>query len=233
MMTRSARKFVGEVTFEAITRRRVITDQYAPRRERGHRAHRARLEHRAPARRPGDGQHHRQVRQRHRRRFPQLALPRHAGAGADGAGHEHQHARARGRSQQHGDARGARRAIRRSRRRLSGLRLDRQGPPRRARGHRGRGRRAAAAEGHAARPLSSSSPPGRLTRISTTSGISAIDRAGRWGMRWPPRPRGAARGSCSSRGRHDSIRRQASRWCGSAVRPRCTTRCRPSPAMPT
>ena len=30
IMTRSARKFVGEVTFEAITRRRVVTDQYAP-----------------------------------------------------------------------------------------------------------------------------------------------------------------------------------------------------------
>jgi phosphopantothenoylcysteine decarboxylase/phosphopantothenate--cysteine ligase len=30
VMTRSALKFVGEVTFEAITRRRVITDQYAP-----------------------------------------------------------------------------------------------------------------------------------------------------------------------------------------------------------
>ena len=30
IMTRSARRFVGEVTFEAITRRRVITDQYAP-----------------------------------------------------------------------------------------------------------------------------------------------------------------------------------------------------------
>jgi len=29
IMTRSAKKFVGEVTFEAITRRRVITDQYA------------------------------------------------------------------------------------------------------------------------------------------------------------------------------------------------------------
>ena len=29
IMTRSARKFVGEVTFEAITRRHVITDQYA------------------------------------------------------------------------------------------------------------------------------------------------------------------------------------------------------------
>src|SRR5688572_32225721 len=29
IMTRSARRFVGEVTFEAITRRRAITDQYA------------------------------------------------------------------------------------------------------------------------------------------------------------------------------------------------------------
>src|SRR5882672_1596961 len=29
IMTRSAKKFVGEVTFEAITRRPVITDQYA------------------------------------------------------------------------------------------------------------------------------------------------------------------------------------------------------------
>ena len=29
IMTRSARRFVGEVTFEAITRRPVITDQYA------------------------------------------------------------------------------------------------------------------------------------------------------------------------------------------------------------
>src|SRR5213596_3431179 len=30
IMTRGARKFVGPVTFEAITRRRVITDQFAP-----------------------------------------------------------------------------------------------------------------------------------------------------------------------------------------------------------
>ncbi|HEY7441407.1 MAG TPA: flavoprotein, partial [Vicinamibacterales bacterium] len=30
VMTRSARKFVGPLTFEAITRRRVITDQFAP-----------------------------------------------------------------------------------------------------------------------------------------------------------------------------------------------------------
>ena len=30
IMTRSARRFVGPVTFEAISRRRVITDQFAP-----------------------------------------------------------------------------------------------------------------------------------------------------------------------------------------------------------
>src|SRR5687768_839317 len=30
VMTRSARRFVGPVTFEAITRRRVITDQWTP-----------------------------------------------------------------------------------------------------------------------------------------------------------------------------------------------------------
>jgi phosphopantothenoylcysteine decarboxylase / phosphopantothenate---cysteine ligase len=30
IMTRSARRFVGPITFEAITRRRVITDQWTP-----------------------------------------------------------------------------------------------------------------------------------------------------------------------------------------------------------
>ena len=30
ILTRAARRFVGELTFEAITRRRVITDQFAP-----------------------------------------------------------------------------------------------------------------------------------------------------------------------------------------------------------
>ena len=44
MMTRSATRFVGPVTFEAITRRRVITDQFDAGRERRHRAHRARLD---------------------------------------------------------------------------------------------------------------------------------------------------------------------------------------------
>ena len=117
IMTRSATAFVGEVTFEAITRRRVITDQYA----RGANAdieHIAlAIEHRAAARRAGHGQHHRQVRQRHRRRLPDVALPGHAGAGADGAGDEHQHAGARGGAAEHGDAGRARRALRRSRRR--------------------------------------------------------------------------------------------------------------------
>ena len=41
VMTRSARRFVGELTFEAITRQRVVTSQWAPGAERRHRAHRA------------------------------------------------------------------------------------------------------------------------------------------------------------------------------------------------
>ena len=45
-----------------------------------------------------------------------------------------QHARAPGGAAEPADARGARRAVRRARRGLSRVRLDRQGPPRRARG---------------------------------------------------------------------------------------------------
>ena len=41
IMTRSATRFVGPVTFEAITRRPVITDQVRAGSERRHRAHRA------------------------------------------------------------------------------------------------------------------------------------------------------------------------------------------------
>ena len=98
LMTRNARRFVGEVTFEAITRRRVITGAVDAGRQRRHRAHLHRLRHRAAARRAGDRQHHRQVRARHRRRLPVVALHRDDGAGAAGAGHEHQHAGAPGRS---------------------------------------------------------------------------------------------------------------------------------------
>ena len=62
IMTRSARRFVGPLTFEAITRRRVITDQWSPGTQRRHRAHLDRHRHRPAARRAGDRQHHRQVR---------------------------------------------------------------------------------------------------------------------------------------------------------------------------
>ncbi len=49
VMTRGAQNFVGPLTFEAITRRRVITDQWATGHERRHRAHRAGLVDRAAA----------------------------------------------------------------------------------------------------------------------------------------------------------------------------------------
>ena len=137
-MTRSARRFVGPLTFEAITRREVITDQWKP-------GANADIEHislassaRSAARRAGDRQHHRQVRQRHRRRLPVVAVPGDDGAGADGAGDEHQHVRAPGGGAESRDAGRARRAIRRARRGLSGVRLDRQGPAGRAGGGRSR-----------------------------------------------------------------------------------------------
>ena len=110
IMTRSARKFVGEVTFEAITRRRVITDQCA-------RGANADIEHISLASSaalllvaPATANVIGEVRERHRGRLPQLSLSRHARAGADGAGDEHEHARARRGSAQHGDleARGVR-----------------------------------------------------------------------------------------------------------------------------
>ena len=67
-------------------------------RQRRHRAHRARVDHRSAARRAGHRQHPRQVRQRHRRRLPVDAVHRHAGAGARRAGDEHADVRARGRA---------------------------------------------------------------------------------------------------------------------------------------
>mgnify|MGYP003694546345 CR=1 FL=1 len=79
VMTRSATRFVGPVTFEAITRRPVITSQWKPgmNADIEHIAHRRR--DRAAARGAVHGQRHRQVRQRHRRRFPDVALSRDAG----------------------------------------------------------------------------------------------------------------------------------------------------------
>ena len=74
VMTRVGDAVRRPVTFEAITRRRVITDQFEP-------GANADIEHIALAStidllldRAGDRQHHRQARQRHRRRFPVDAL---------------------------------------------------------------------------------------------------------------------------------------------------------------
>ena len=95
------------------------------RRQRRHRAHRARLVDRPAARGAGDGEHHRQVRLRHRRRLPQLALPGDDGAGAAGAGDEHEHVGARGGAGEPAHAPGEGRGGRRARRGIPGLRVDR------------------------------------------------------------------------------------------------------------
>ena len=205
IMTRSARKFVGEVTFEAITRRRVITDQFAP-------GANADIEHIAlatdialllvaPATANMIGKFANGIADDFlsslylATRAPVLMAP----------AMNTQHAGARRRPPQHGDAGGARRAFCRPGRRVSGLRLDRQGPPRGARRHRGGGRPAAAAEGDAPRPFRArhgrSYLRGHRRRQIHRQSIErqhGIRHCGRGGA-------AAARGSCSSRVRRASI----------------------------
>ena len=65
VMTRSARRFVGELTFEAITRHRVLTSQFEPGANADIEHISLASTHRPAARRAGYSQHHRQVRQRH------------------------------------------------------------------------------------------------------------------------------------------------------------------------
>ena len=133
IMTRSAQRSSATLTFEAITRRPVITDQFAP-------GANANIEHIALATDIG----------------LLLVAPATAniiGKFANGIADDFltslylatrapvllapamntQHARAPGGAAEHADARGARRPLRRSRRRLPRLRLDRQRTPRRAR----------------------------------------------------------------------------------------------------
>ena len=180
----SARRFVGPLTFEAITREPVITSQFAPGAERRHRAHRARVDDRSAARRAGHREHHRQVRPRHRRRLPVGALPGHAGAGAARAGDEHQHVGAPGR---------ARKRRRRSRRAACASSI-RATAIWRAAGS-GKGRLAepeeivAAAEAHAAarRTAARAARAGhrRADLRGSRSGAlsSATDRAAAWDLR--------------------------------------------------
>ena len=96
IMTRSARKFVGELTFEAITRRRVITDQFAP-------GANSDIEHIslatdialllvAPATANVIGKFANGIADD----FLTLAVSRDPRARPHGARHEHEHARARG-----------------------------------------------------------------------------------------------------------------------------------------
>ena len=132
IMTRSARRFVGEVTFEAITRRRVITDQYA-------RGANADIEHIslatdialllvAPATANIIGKFANGIADDFltslylATRAPVLMAP-----AMNTNMLEHDAVR-----RNLADARRSRRAVRRSRRRVSGVRLDRKGPAGRA-----------------------------------------------------------------------------------------------------
>ena len=201
IMTRSARRFVGEVTFEAITRRPVITDQFA-------RGANADIEHIALATDIG----------------LLLVAPATAniiGKFANGIADDFltslylatrapvlmapamntnmlEHA-----------------AVQRNLATLAarGVRFVDPGEGYLACGWIGKGRLAepeaiveaarphAAAARLAARPRSWSSPPGRPTKTSTRCATSATGRAAGWDTPLPPRRRGAARASCSSPGR--------------------------------
>ena len=191
--------------------------------QRRHRAHRAGDVVGPAAGGPGDRQRHRQVRARHRRRLPDVAVPGHDRAGAAGAGDEHAHARAPG---------GRRPTWRRWRRAAcsSSSRARATWPA------AGSGRAAwpsprtssRRCNGGSAAPRSPDgrcwSRPGRPSRTSIRCASSATGRAAAWAMRWRTRRRAAAPRSCSSPDRRISIRRPASTSCGCAAPPRCTAR---------
>ena len=145
VMTRSARQFVGELTFEAITRHRVLSSQFEP-------GANADIEHIslastidllivAPATANIIGKFANGIADDF---LTSLYLATKAPVLMAPAMNTHmlEHA---GRSAKSRDPGGARRAVRRSRRGISGLRLDWQRAARRARRHRrGRGRSACA-----------------------------------------------------------------------------------------
>ena len=148
-------------------------------------------------------------------------------ARAGRAGDEHEHVGARRPCARTSTRLGrSRRALRRSGRGLSGLRLGRQGPAGGARGDR-RGRRGgpAAPKATAARARACSSPPGRRSKISIRCGSSAIDRAAGWGLRVAAEAQRARRGR-DARRRPDGVRAagRSRRSCACEARARCTRR---------
>ena len=224
VLTRTARRFVGPLTFEAITREPVITSQFAP-------GMNADIEHIALA----------------SSMDLLLVAPATAniiGKFADGIADDFlsalylatrapvliapamntnmwEHAAVR---RERRDARGARRALRRSRRRLSGLRLDRQGPARRAGGHR-RGRRRACC-GRA------QSLAGRRVLVTAGPTLEDLDpvrfignrSSGRMGFALARRSARAAAPTVALVAGPTSRRAagRSPRWCACAARARCT-----------
>ena len=125
------------------------------------------------------------------------------GAGAAGARDEHATCWRTRPCSGTSDAGGARRAVRRARRGVPRLRLDRQGPARRARGHR-RGGRAHRCTPHGL----AAAAAGVLVTAGPTyedidrSAMSATDPAAAWASRL--RPKRAARRARDARGRSDA-----------------------------
>ena len=192
VMTHSATRFVGPVTFEAITRRRVITDQFEP-------GANADIEHIALASTidllliaPATANIIGKLANGIADDFLSTLYTATRAPVLHRAGDEHADVRARGGAAEPRHARGARRAVRRAGRGLSGVRLDRQraGSPSRTRSSR-RPRRCCGPTGRCA-ASACWSPPVRPTKTSIRSATSATDRAAGWGLRSPPRRRGAA-----------------------------------------
>ena len=141
------------------------------------------------------------------------------------AGDEHADVRARGGAAESRHARGARRALRRAGRGLSGVRLDRQRPARRARRDRRRGRGDRCGPTGRCAAGACWSPPVRPTRISIPFATSATARAAGWVSRLPPRRRAAARDVTLVTGPTVArCRRPCAKWCACAAPRRCTRR---------
>ena len=193
VMTQRATRFVGPITFEAITRRRVITDQF----EAGANAD---IEHIALASTidllliaPATANIIGKLANGIADDFLSTLYTGDARAGAARAGDEHADVRARGGAGEPRHARGARRRGSSSRARAIWRAggSARAGWPSRTRSSP-RPRRSCGPRGRCA-GSACSSPPVRPTKTSIRCATSATDRAAAWASRSPRRRRGAAR----------------------------------------